>query len=182
MGQGRPMMSFLASGGWDPLSFDSGAVVWTFFVFIAVVFVMKKMAWGPILNALEARENQVKSGLEEAERARDEARRLSEEFDAKFKAAQADAQRMADEARAGAERLAAQIEADAKGSADKLIDRARREIAVAQRHALDEVRALAVDLSIDAAGAVLEKSVDSDDNRKLAAKVIKMVKKEGTGT
>ena len=175
-------MSFLAAGGWSPLTFDPTTLFWTFMVFIAVVFVLAMTAWRPILNALEAREEQVKSGLEEAERAREEARRISEEFEAKVKAAQADAQRMADEARAGAERLAAQIEADAKDSAEKLIDRARTEIAVAQRHALDEVRKLAVDLSIEAAGAVLEKTVDSDDNRKLAAKVIKMVKKEGTGS
>jgi len=175
-------MAFLASGGWDPTAFDPGATVLTFLVFLVVVFILGLAAWRPILNALENREQQVKSGLEEAERARDEAQRISAEFEAKVKAAQAEAQRMADEARAGAERLAAQIEADAKASADKLIDRARTEIGVAQRQALDEVRKLAVDLSIDAAEALLEKSVDTDDNRKLAAKVIQMVKKEGTGT
>jgi len=175
-------MSLLASGGWSPLNFDPGTLIWTFAVFTAVVLIMAKFIWRPLMNAMEAREQSVQSGLEEAANAREESRRLSAEFDEKFRQARAEAQAIADQARAAAEKLAADIEAAAQANAESLLQRARDEISMAQRQALEEVRDLAVDLSVRAAGAVLSKSVDGEDNRKLAAKVIRMVKKEGTGS
>ena len=175
-------MSLLASGGWSPITFDPGITVWSWVVFGIVAFILAKMAWNPLLAAMERRENQVRDGLEEAELARQEARRITEEFDAKVKAAQADAQRMAEDARQNAEKLAADIETEARERAERLLERAREEISVAQRQAVDEVRQQAVDLSIEAAKAVLKRSVDDEDNRKLASKVIQMVRKEGTGS
>ena len=164
------------------MAFDPSVTVWTCVVFAVVVMIMAKAVWNPLLNAMEKRESQVASGLEEAERAREEAQRLTAEFDARMKEARAEAQRVADDARSQAEKIAVQVEADARANADRLIERARQEIETARRQALDEVRQLSVDVSIQAAGAVLKRSVDADDNRKLAAKVIKMVKKEGTGS
>ncbi len=165
---------------WSPLDFDPGTLFWTWIVFSVVVFIVGKAIWKPLLGALEKRETQVAEGLQEAARAREEAARISQEFDAKVKQAQVEAQRIAEEARANAENLGARLESEARERAEKLIERAREEVALAQRQALEEVRTQAVDLAIEAAGAVLKKNVDGEDNRKIASNVIKMVK--GTGT
>jgi F-type H+-transporting ATPase subunit b len=175
-------LPLLAGDGWSPLSFDPGVLIWTWVVFTFVVFILAKTTWRPLLDALERRENKVAEGLKEAEEAREEARRIAEEFEAKVKAAHVEAQRIADESRASAERLSAELEGEAKERAEQLVDRAKDEINLARRQALEEIRERAVDLAISAAGAVLEKNVDEEDNRRLAANVIQMVSKEKTGS
>ena len=167
---------------WSPLDFDPGTMVWTWVVFGVVVFILAKAAWNPLLDALEKREKQVADGLREAEAARAEAKRLAEDFDAKVKQSHIEAQRIAEEARNAAERMGQELEDAARARAEALISRARDEVALAQRQALEEVREHAVDLAIQAAGAVVSKNLDEDDNRKMAGNVIKMVKKEGTGS
>jgi len=159
----------------EPIKFDLNIFVFTWIVFGVVIMILGKFAWRPLLAKLDEREHRIASGLEEAEKAREEARRVTEEFASKVKEAQIEAQRIAAEARSSAERMASGIESKARERASKLVENARAEVAAAQRQAIEEVRRIAVDLSLTAAEAVVRQTVDEGRNRELAAKVIQEV-------
>lgn len=167
---------------WTPLTYDPGTLIWTWVVFGAVVFLLAKFAWRPLITALEAREKKVADGLEEADRARAEAARISADFEKQVKEARAEAHRIAEQARASAEKLAAEIKVQARDEAERMIERARSEISLAQRQAMEDIRVMAVDLAIEAAGTVLQKSVDKEDNRRIAASVIESLQASPEGS
>lgn len=162
---------------WDPLKFDPGTLFWTWAVFGLVVFVMAKFAWRPLVASLEAREKKIEDGLAKAERAETEAKRAAAETESKLKEAYAKADRIVEETRSRGEQLAKELEADARGQAEKLLARARDEITLAKDQAVEEMRVQAVDLAIEAASAVLGRSVNQDDQRRLAAASIEQMKR-----
>ncbi len=162
---------------WDPLKYDPGTLFWTWAVFGLVAFILSKVAWRPLIAALETREKKIEEGLGKAERAEVEARRAAAETDAKLKEAYIKADRIVEETRARGEKLSKELEADARAQADKLLVRAREEIALAKQQAMEEMRVLAVDLSIEAAGTVLGRNVGQDDNRRLASEAIALMKR-----
>ncbi len=57
----------------------AGLMFWTWLIFIVLLLVLRKWAWGPILGALEAREKRIQDTLDGAARDRDEAKALLEE-------------------------------------------------------------------------------------------------------
>ena len=58
------------------LNIEPGLIIWTVITFIFLLIVLRKVAWGPILAALEQREHTIRTSLEEAQRARQEAEQL----------------------------------------------------------------------------------------------------------
>lgn len=162
---------------WHPLKYDPGTLFWTWAVFGLVAFVLSKVAWRPLIAALEAREKKVEEGLGKAEHAEAEAKRAAAETEAKLREAYAKADRIVEETRARGEKLAKELEADARSQADKLLQRAREEIALAKQQAVEEMRVQAVDLAIEAAGTVLGRAVGQDDNRRLASEAIGLMKR-----
>ncbi len=161
---------------WSPLEFDPGTLFWTWVVFGMVCLILGKFVWKPLIQALEDRERKIQGGLEEAENAREEARKLRVGFEAQVKEARAESRRMADEARVNAGRLAETIEAGARANAEQLVQNARQEITLAKRQAQEELRQTAVDLAIEAASAVLQRNVGGEDNRRIASEVIGSIK------
>jgi F-type H+-transporting ATPase subunit b len=164
---------------WDPLKYDPGTLIWTWAVFGVVVFVLAKFAWNPILKSLETREKKMEEGLQRAERAELEAKRAAAETEQKLKDAYAKADRIVEETRARGEKLSRELEAEARAGAEKLLARAREEIALAKDQAVEEMRAQAVDLALEAAGTVLGRAVDQDDNRRLARQAVDLMKRSG---
>ena len=62
------------------LDVNPGLMIWTVVTFIVLLFILKKVAWKPILSALDKRENDIKEALEQAEKAKDEAKKISFPF------------------------------------------------------------------------------------------------------
>ncbi len=170
-----PPVSLLAE--WDPLKYDPGTLIWTWVVFGVVVFILSKVAWGPLIRALEAREKAIEDGVSKAERAEAEAKRAAAETEAKLKEAFVKADQIVEETRARGEKLGKELEAEARAQADRLLARAREEITLATQQAVEEMRVQAVDLALDVAGTVLGRNVGQDDNRRLAREAIDLMKR-----
>lgn len=161
---------------WSPLDFDPGALIWTWIVFAAVVFILAKFAWGPLVKQLEAREQKMADGLARAERAEAEAKRAAAETERHLNDAYAKADRIVEETRARGEKLAKDLEAQARATADGMVARAREEISLAKSQALEELRTEAVDLALEVAGTVLDRNLNQDDNRRLAKQAVDLMK------
>jgi len=140
---------------------------WTWLIFGVLLFVLRKWAWGPILGALNAREERIQQALDSAAQERDEAARLLQEHHDLLDGSRDEAQKILAEGRKASERLRAELLDEARKQRDQIVERAREDIERERDAALDVLRREAVDLSISAAGRVLEREVDSAENRRL---------------
>src|ERR1700731_2885932 len=89
----------------SPFAGNLGNAIWTLAIFVIVVVVLGKFAWGPILALLQQREEFIHRSLSDAKRDRDEAEARLKEYSAKLQRAQAEAAAIVDQARRDTERL-----------------------------------------------------------------------------
>ncbi len=166
----------VASGGEggtaNPFAGDVGNAIWTLVIFVLVLIVLGKFAWGPILSALQQREDFITDSLASAKKDRSEAEARLAEYTAKLDEARAEATKMVDEGRRDAEVLKRKIEEDAKAEADNILDRARREIGVATDTAIKELYDVSGKLAVDIASKIIRKELDAGQHSRLIAESI----------
>jgi F-type H+-transporting ATPase subunit b len=160
------------------LSINPGLVFWTIVSFLLLLLLLGKMAWGPIVSALDRREKAIRDAVEAADQARSDAERIIAENKTLLTKAAEDASATREKAVRDAEARANAVFQEAQAKADAQIERARREIALEEERAVAAIRKQAVDLSIEAASRLLKRSVDTDDNRRLVEQFLKDVEKK----
>src|SRR4028119_282680 len=121
-----------------PFAGDIGNALWTVVIFVLVLVVLGKYAWGPILSNLQARETFIVDSLEKAKKDRDAAEARLREYEERLASARAEASAIVDEGRRDADVVKRRIEEDARKEADRMIERARREIQIATDTATKE--------------------------------------------
>lgn len=149
------------------LSSDGGLMFWTLVVFVALFFILSKFAFGPITQAVRAREEALKQAIDDARKDREAAEKLLAEHRAQIEAARGEAQKIIAEGRATAEAMKASMLDETRKQQQDLLERARRDIDAEKAAALAELRREAVELTIAAASKVIEKNLDDQQNRRL---------------
>ena len=147
-------------------------LTWSIIVFTAVLFILKQKAWGPILQALDEREEKIKSSLEAAERALEESAQRQKEHEAVMAEARREATAIVEEGKRDAQVVKDGIVADARREAEELTRRATAEIDRAKNIAADELRKTSIDLSMQIAQAVIAKSLSPQDHEQLIQETI----------
>jgi len=117
-----------AEGGGGLYDINTGLSFWTLVVFGILVFLLGKFAWGPILGAVQAREQGIQAALDEAAARNQEAARLLAEHKEQLADARRQASELIAEGKASGEEVRAEIEGKAREEAQAIIDRARVEI------------------------------------------------------
>jgi F-type H+-transporting ATPase subunit b len=145
----------------------AGLIFWTIVVFVATMLILKKFAFGPIVSAVQAREQAITDAMAAAERDRNEAAKLLAEQKAAIEAARNEAQRFIAEGRATAESMRSEMLEQTRSQQAELLERARKEIDSEKSKAIDELRREAVDLAIAGAGKLISQKLDSEADRKL---------------
>jgi F-type H+-transporting ATPase subunit b len=153
----------------SPFAGDLGNALWTLVIFGLVVLVLGKFAWGPILNALQARETFIREALETAKRDRDEAELRRKEYEDRLAQARAEATALVDEGRRDALVTKQRIEEEAQREADKRLERAKREIQIATETATKELYQLSTRLATEMAGKVIGRELSPQDHERLIA-------------
>ena len=149
------------------LALQSGLMFWTLIVFLVLLWILSKFAFGPITAAVRSREQALEDAIAAAKKDRDDAAKLLEEHKRQIEAARGDAQRLIAEGRAAAETMRGQMLDLTRTQQQELLDRARRDIDAEKVKAIDELRREAVDLAIAGASKVIEKNLDDAGNRAL---------------
>ncbi|MFL6290554.1 MAG: F0F1 ATP synthase subunit B [Thermoanaerobaculia bacterium] len=167
-----------AAGGGENNIFagNVGNMIWTLVIFLLVVVVLGKFAWGPILNTLQARESFIHEALATAKRDRDEAEARLREYEARLAQARAEASAIVDEGRRDAIVVKQRIEEDAQREADKRLERARREIQIATETATKELYQLSARLATEMAGKVIGRELTPQDHERLIAESLEGLK------
>lgn len=156
----------------DPLSVDPDLAIWTAVVFVVLLIVLKKFAWGPILDALETREHNIHEHIAAAERSHDEAKAMLAEYERKLASASEEVKAMLEEARRDAEQTRQQILAEAKAGADVERARALRDVEAATDAALKQIAERSANLAVDLAGKILGAKLSAADHSRLIADAV----------
>jgi len=156
---------------------DPGLFIWTILTFLLLYFVLAKFAWKPLLKALESRENDIQSSIEDAEKAKSELENLNHEAEKIIAKARSDAQEIRSEAKISAEKIKADIRSQAENDAKKIKVEANTQIQVEKDKAISEIRQEVVTLTILVAEKVIGKNLSVEDNQQLIEKSILDLKK-----
>ncbi len=144
-----------------------GTIFWTLVTFLMLAILLGKVAWKPLLGALNARENSIADSLEQAKKEREEAGTLLEEHKALIAQAHRERADALSRAEQEAERLKSGIMDEARAQREKLLTQSREQVEAGLKQARLELKEFAVDLAIQAATKLLEKNVDDASQRKL---------------
>ncbi|MBS1885561.1 MAG: F0F1 ATP synthase subunit B [Actinobacteria bacterium] len=157
--------SFLVSPG-------VGLMIWTLIIFLFTMWVLSKVAFPRIQEALDKRAKAIADSIDAAERQRKE----SDELLAEYRSRLAEAREQADEIMARARKAAetAEQEATAAGRErrDELVAQAQRDIEAETRRSLDAIRKEVADLTVLATEKVTRKTLTEDDQRRLVEEAL----------
>jgi len=176
-------LPLLAAEGGEPggvFAGDVGNVLWTLVIFGAVVFVLGKFAWKPILNGLQAREAFIRDSLEEARRDRATAEERLKEYEERLNAARSEATAIVEEARRDADVVKRRIEDEANAEAGRIVERAKREIGIAKETAVKDLYSLSAKLTADVASKILAREITPQDHDRLIRESIDRLGGEGS--
>ncbi len=149
------------------LEFKPSLAITTVIVFLVLLAILWKFAWGPLSEALAERERKQEETLRLADEARAESARLLIEHKKQMDTAAEQVRQMLDEARRQADINAQTIVQKAQSEAEAARERAEREIGTAKNQALNEIWSKTADLAVSVAGKVLSKQMTGDDHRRL---------------
>lgn len=146
-----------AGGGEDPeiITINLGMFILFLLTFMAVAFLLNQYAFGPILGALDEREQRISDSLENAEKLEAEMAQLEDKRASIIGAADDQAKSILDEARKGGTELKRLMEEDGKEEARILRENAEREISAAEEKAKSDLRRESADLAVKLAKTVL---------------------------
>ena len=155
------------SGGNFLVSPNVGLMIWTLLAFGITLFVLNKVAFPRIAEALDKRRKAIEDSIEHAEQAKREADELLEEYRARLREAREQADDIVVRARKAADSLADESKAQAVQQREELLAATRRDIEAETRRALDEIRKEVANLTVLATEKVTRKSLTPDDHRRL---------------
>jgi F-type H+-transporting ATPase subunit b len=150
-----------------------GTVFWATIAFLSVLYLLRRMAWGPILQALSDREESIEKALREADKAREEMANLHADNEQLLSEARSKRDAMLKESREMADKVVSDAKAKAKEKASKEVELALEAIQIERKAAIAELKAEVAKLSIDIAERLLrEELTDSGKQKTLVDKLI----------
>ena len=156
---------------------NPGLLVWTIVTFVLLVLILRKFAWKPLLEALKKREEHVRSSIERAEQAKQEAERILEENRKQLASAEAEAHRILNEGRALGDKLKNEMVEQANQQSRRMVEQAKQEIERDKEAALSQLRSEVANLAIKAAEKILDETLDENRQRKLVDAYLKQLPK-----
>lgn len=156
----------------NPLDFQADLAIWTAVVFLVLMAILWKFAWGPIADGLDKRERRIADQIAAAEQANSEARQMLVEYQGKLAGSEAEVREILDRGRREAEELGRQMLDKTRQDAQRERQRALREIDAATADALKELAARSADLAIELAGKIIQVKVDRAEHARLVEQAV----------
>jgi len=152
---------------------DPGLYIWTIVTFLILLVLLAKFAWGPLLEALEKRQDVIRKSLDDARQAREELTQVKTEAQRLLAEARTEAGEIVFRTRSESARFADEMKVKARADADALVKRAEREIEMQAARAVETIRRETVELSVAIASKILRREVSKEDNERLMQDTLK---------
>jgi F-type H+-transporting ATPase subunit b len=160
-------------GGISELGISLPSLLTQVVTFIILLVILRFIAYKPIMRMLDERSRRVRESMEQAESIKEQSARAEEEVKKQLEAASREGQERISRAVRAGEEVKQKAQEEARREAETLIDRARAEIQRERDEAIGEVRREFADLTILAAGKVIDRSLDKKEHRQLIDEVLK---------
>jgi F-type H+-transporting ATPase subunit b len=160
------------SGGSFLVSPDVGLMIWTLVVFLLSMYILSKVAYPRIAEALDKRQQAIEDSIDTAERTRTEAAKLLEEYRERLHEARDQADDIVARARKTAENNEAESVAEARRKREEMMAQTRRDIEQETRRAIQEIRNEVADLTVLATEKVTRKSLTEADQKRLVEEAL----------
>jgi F-type H+-transporting ATPase subunit b len=147
------------------LSAAIGTILWTTVAFLVVLFLMKKLAWKPILSLLKERESSIEEALQSAEKAKEEFASLQANNDSLLKEARSEREAMLKEAKSEKESIISVAKETAKEEGAKMINKAKEEIDKQKAAAMEDIKSQIGAISISIAEKIIKKEFTNKDEQ-----------------
>ncbi|MDQ3193754.1 MAG: F0F1 ATP synthase subunit B [Bacteroidota bacterium] len=157
------------------LSVNPGLIIWQILIFVILLFLLKKIAWKPLLSALHSREQGIKDSLDQAEKLNEDAKALIEQNKKNLADANTQAMKTIGEAKEMANKIRDEILAKSQEDSRKLIEQAKLEIIQEKESAMAELRNEVSDLAIKAAEKILKDNLDENKQKKIVNDFISQI-------
>jgi F-type H+-transporting ATPase subunit b len=167
-----PLAAAKEEGGSFLVSPNVGLMIWTLIVFTVSLYVLKKLVFPRIQEALDKRQHAIDESIDAAERTREEADKLLAEYRERLTEARAQADAILARARKAAEASEAAALSAGKTQREEMLEQTKREIEAETRRAIQEIRNEVADLTIRATEKVTRKSLNEDDQRRLVEEAL----------
>jgi F-type H+-transporting ATPase subunit b len=175
----QPMHALVLASGGSLTDVQPGLIFWTLVTFIIVAFVLRRFAWGPLLEAVGEREKQIQSSIDSAKKERAEAEKLLAEQKTAIAAARAEAAEQLRRTTSDMEKLREDLMGKSKKEAEELKADARKTIEAERVRAVADLKNEAVNLAIQIAEKLLSEKLDDSKHRALAEQFVADLAKQG---
>lgn len=149
------------------LSVNPGLIIWQLFIFVVLMFILKKIAWKPILTMLHTREQGIKDSLDNAEKLKKDSEDLLEQNKKILADANAQSMKIINNSKDMANKLRDELMAKAQEDSRKLLEQAKTEINQEKESAMADLRNEVSDLAIKTAEKILKDNLDPDKQKKI---------------
>src|SRR3954452_14542541 len=150
-------------------------MIWTLLVFGFTMYVLSKVAFPRIQEALDKRANLIRESIDEAERTREEAKKILEEYRARLKEAREQADEIIARARRTAETTVTEAANEGREKREELLAAARRDIEAETRRSLERIRQEVADLTVLTTEKVTRKTLNPEDQKRLVEEALSEV-------
>jgi F-type H+-transporting ATPase subunit b len=154
---------------------EPGLMIWTVISFTILLVLLWKVAYKPITKALKKREDSIRDSLEEAQKTRESAETLLNDYKNQLAQAREEAQKIISEGKVMGENVKKEIIQKAHEESNQIVKRAQEEIEFQKEKALMELKERIADLTIMAASKVIERALDKKDHEQLIDEYISKV-------
>jgi F-type H+-transporting ATPase subunit b len=151
---------------------DVGLMIWTLIAFFVTFFLLRKLAFPRISEALEKRQHMIEESIDTAQRTKAEADEILAEYRERLKEARVQAEEIVTRARKAGEATERQSLEAAKETREELLEQTRRDIQAETNRAIQEIRREVADLTVAATEAVTRKTLNEDDQRRLVEEAL----------
>jgi F-type H+-transporting ATPase subunit b len=159
-------------GGSFLVSPDVGLMIWTLLVFGLSLYLLGKLAFPRIAEALDRRQKAIEESIDAAERTRTEAEQILAEYRERLAEARGQADEIVTRARKTGEAAENEIVADARAKREEMMEQTRRDIEAETRRAIQAIRAEVADLTVLATEKVARKSLTDEDQKRLVEEAL----------
>lgn len=154
------------------MEFNVTLFAWSFVNFIALLYILNKILYKPMLQMLEDRKRTIAESFQQAESARQEADRIKHQYQAQLAEAKKESQEIIERATKMGEEMREDIVKNAKAEAEKALKQAQNEIAREKNQAVAALRQEVATLAVLAAGKVVGKSISVEDHEKMVKEFV----------
>lgn len=156
----------------NPIVPEPNELIWGALAFTVLLILIAKIGYPRVKQGMDARSERIRKSLDDAERAREEAQRVLEEYRGQLAEAKSEASRLIEEARQSAEQVRQDLRNKAEAEAADIKQRAQDDITAQVNRTMADLQARVSLMAIQLAEKIVEKNIDEDANRDLIERYI----------